>query len=117
MRASNKANKSKACQEMADKYPSVAGSSLEDANTIQAVAATPGRGAPRRGPGHRRFATASLLHKSLIASDHDSNSASLNSFKKQLKLNCLNVFSIESNFFVSAIKSHYMIVYFELSAW
>ena len=35
-RASNKANKSKACQEMADRYPSMAGSNLEDANTMQA---------------------------------------------------------------------------------
>ena len=35
-RASNKANKSKACQGMADRYPSIAGSSLEDANTMQA---------------------------------------------------------------------------------
>ena len=35
-RASNKANKSKACQEMADRYPSMAGSNLEDTNTMQA---------------------------------------------------------------------------------
>ena len=35
-RASNKANKSKACQRMADRCPSMAGSNLEDANTMQA---------------------------------------------------------------------------------